>query len=207
MKRPICSKATLGRLPLYLTYLRTAEIGETVSASHISKSLSLGEVLVRKDLNAVCGNGKPKIGYHTDALLKKLESILGEHHTLPAVIVGAGKLGSALLGFEGFDAYGLKIIAAFDSRIEQRDSAVYPMEQFTHFCMMQDVHIGIITVPVNSAQEICDLMVRSGITAIWNFAPCVLQVPKSVIVQQENLALSLAHLTLSVRGATINQEE
>ncbi len=201
MKQPAITKATLGRLPIYLQYIKSSVQSETVSATTISKALGLGEVQVRKDLNLICEEGKPKIGYQTERLVSDLEKALGVHNKVPAVIVGAGKLGLALQGYDGFLEYGLEILASFDSDSEKRNmqysgKTIFPMEQFTHYCQMHDVHIGILTVPAASAQSVCDKMVQSGITAIWNFAPCTLKVPENVIVQQENLALSLAHLNL-----------
>lgn len=176
---------------------------ETVSATTIAKALGLGEVQVRKDLNLVCGEGKPKIGYLTDNLISSIEKFLGADRPASAVIIGAGKLGSALQGYDGFKTYGLEIAAAFDTDADKTERhseyAVYPMEQLASFCRTHDIRIGIITVPASSAQQVCDEMILSGITAIWNFAPCTLSFPENVTVRQENLALSLAHLKLSVK--------
>ncbi len=115
------------------------------------------------------------------------------------VIAGAGKLGRALLDFEGFAAYGLRIAAAFDVREDMSDERVMPMDSFRDYCRTFNIHAGIITVPAAKAQEVCDIMTESGITAIWNFAPTVLKVPENVTVCQEDLALSLAHLTMKHR--------
>ena len=196
MKEPICSKAALGRLPIYLDYLRTERPGETVSAAEISRALGLGDVQVRKDLNAVSGTGRPKVGYVTSELIADLEAVLGRKAEKLVVIAGAGKLGRALLDFEGFSAYGLRIAAAFDVDENVPDDRVLPMDCFREYCKSFRIHAGIITVPAAKAQEVCDVMVESGITAIWNFAPTVLNVPENVAVCQEDLALSLAHLTM-----------
>ena len=196
MKEPICSKAALGRLPIYLDYLRTERPGDTVSAAEISRALGLGDVQVRKDLNAVSGTGRPKVGYKTSELIADLEAVLGRKAQTLVVIAGAGKLGRALLDFEGFAAYGLRIAAAFDVDEKVPDERVLPMDRFRDYCRKFNIHAGIITVPAAKAQEVCDVMVESGITAIWNFAPTVLNVPENVAVCQEDLALSLAHLTM-----------
>lgn len=194
------SKATLGRLPSYLKILRELPQGETpyISATSISKKLSLGEVQVRKDLAAVSGSGRPKLGYVTAELIEKLEEILGYNHLTFAVLVGAGKLGKALLQYDEFERYGVKISAAFDlnESIVSPDSKtkILPMNQFECFCRTNGIKLGIITVGQGSAQAVCDQMVKSGITAIWNFAPCMLKVPEGILLQNENLALSLAHL-------------
>ena len=196
MKEPICSKAALGRLPIYLDYLRTERPGETVSAAEISRALGLGDVQVRKDLNAVSGTGRPKVGYKTSELIADLEAVLGRKAQKLVVIVGAGKLGRALLDFEGFAAYGLRIDAAFDIREDMSDERILPMDRFREYCRTSNIHAGIITVPADKAQEVCDIMTENGIKAIWNFAPTVLKVAENVTVCQEDLALSLAHLTM-----------
>lgn len=195
------SKATLGRLPQYLQYLRSLPNPEcsTVSATAIAKNLSLGEVQVRKDLAAVSGAGKPKIGYVTGALINDIESHLGYDRSTHAVLVGAGKLGKALLDYNGFEEFGVKIVAAFDCNkqvisVENTPKPILPMEALDAFCNENDVKLGIITVGKSSAQEVCDKLVESGITAIWNFAPCTLKTPENVLLKQENLALSLAYL-------------
>ena len=200
MEKPSVSKATLGRLPGYLEVLRElpSDAVPYISATTIAKKLSLGEVQVRKDLAAVSGAGKPKLGYVTKELVGKLEEALGYNHLTPAVLVGAGKLGRALLEYDEFQKYGVEISAAFDSneQVISLDSKteILPINQFEAFCKTKSIQLGIITVGEGSAQTVCDQMVRSGISAIWNFAPCKLNVPDGVLLQNENLALSLAHL-------------
>lgn len=205
MKETLVSRATLGRLPLYLEYLRSLPDIENknISATIISKGLGLGEVQVRKDLGSVVGTGKPKVGYVITELIDKLEKVLGFNDKKSAVIVGAGKLGRALLDYEGFGAYGLEIVAAFDNDVEkcgvsQSKKTIYPLEKLTDFCSSNNVKIGIIAVPQTAAQAVCDMMVESNITAIWSFSPTSLDVPDNVILQQENLALSLAHLKMQM---------
>ena len=200
MDKCTISKATLGRLPSYLEYLRNLPPDKVpyISATAIAKHLGLGEVQVRKDLAAVSGAGKPKLGYVTAELVEKLEECLGCNQVTSAVLVGAGKLGRALLQYDEFEKYGVKISAAFDSNERAislgSKTEILPMNQFEYFCKTKNIKLGIITVGEGSAQAVCDQMVKSGITAIWNFAPCKLKVPIGVLLQNENLALSLAHL-------------
>ena len=196
-------KATLGRLPQYLEYLKSLpETRRTISATAIAKALSLGDVQVRKDLASVCGAGKPKIGYETKALIERLEVCLGQKNHCRAILAGAGKLGRALLDYEGFSDYGLEIAAAFDCDdavgTSEAGKPIYPLEKMRDFCRENGIKIGIITVPKEAAQEVCDLMTENGITAIWSFAPINLKVPKGVALRQENLALSLAHLNQQI---------
>ena len=191
-------KATLGRLPQYLEYLRSLpEIRRTISATAIAKALSLGDVQVRKDLASVCGAGKPKIGYETDKLITDIESHLGYERLTNAVLVGAGKLGRALLDYDGFEDFGVKIVAGFDCNetvLTKGTKDILPIRDIEVYCREHDVKLGIITVGQGSAQEVCDKLVESGIKAIWNFAPVTLKVPNGVLLKQENLALSLAYL-------------
>ena len=191
-------KATLGRLPQYLEYLRSLpEIRRTISATAIAKALSLGDVQVRKDLASVCGAGKPKIGYEIDKLITDIESHLGYERLTNAVLVGAGKLGRALLDYDGFEDFGVKIVAGFDCNetvLTKGTKDILPIRDIEVYCREHDVKLGIITVGVGSAQEVCNKLVQSGIQAIWNFAPVTLKVPNGVLLKQENLALSLAYL-------------
>ena len=200
MDKSKISKATLGRLPYYFQYLTDPAIQEQpfISATRIAKGLAMGEVLVRKDLNAVCGRGKPKRGYRTEELMDSIKECLGYDNATPAVLVGAGKLGRALLDYDELSRYGVRILAAFDcnERSLRLSSSleILPMTEFGTFCQNHNVKIGIITVGAGSAQIVCDQMLAAGIRAIWNFAPCALKVPDGVLLLQENLALSLAYL-------------
>ena len=200
MSNSSVTKATLGRVPHYLKFLKELPDDgfEYISATHIARELELGEVQVRKDLNAISGAGKPKLGYVTEELIQKLENCLGCNRMTSAVLVGAGKLGKALLDYSGFEKFGVKIIAAFDSNETALSLSgkveILPISQFEQFCKEHNVKLGIITVGEGSAQTVCEQMVSSGVEAIWNFAPCKLKVPKGTLVQNENLALSLAHL-------------
>ena len=191
-------KATLGRLPQYLEYLKSLpETRRTISATAIAGALSLGDVQVRKDLASVSGAGKPRIGYETDILISDIESHLGYERLTNAVLVGAGKLGRALLDYDGFEDFGVRIVAGFDCNetvIKNGLKEILPIRDLRAYCQKQNVRLGIITVGEGSAQEVCDKLVESGIEAIWNFAPVTLKVPSGVILRQENLALSLAYL-------------
>ena len=205
MERSNVTKATLGRLPQYLQFLNGLPPGQYdhISATTIAKMLSLGEVQVRKDLAAVSGLGKPKVGYRTSELIKDLEDALGCKKLTPAILVGAGKLGRALLDYNGFEEYGVQITAAFDCneqvlRMNNTSKEILPIRSLKKYCSENGIRIGIITVGSGSAQDVCDQMLEAGITAIWNFAPCQLKVPDNVLFKQEILALSLAHLNSQI---------
>ena len=194
-------KATLGRLPQYLQYLKNLpqDKGATISATAIAKGLSLGEVQVRKDLAVVSGAGKPKVGYERTKLIDDIERNLGYEQLTNAVLVGAGKLGRALLDYDGFEEFGVRIVAGFDCNeqalpVGKNAKAILPIKDIGTYCAQNNVKLGIVTVGQGSAQQVCDALVSCGIEAIWNFAPCPLKVPAGVLLKQENLALSLAHL-------------
>lgn len=196
------SSATLKRLPIYLNYLKSLpqDRPANISATALASALGLGEVQVRKDLASVCEGGKPKIGYIVEDLISSIEEFLGYKDTNDAVIVGAGKLGKALLDYTGFKNYGLNIVAAFDIDAAlqgktETGKSIFALDKFEDLCRRLKIKIGIITVPANCAQEVCDMMVKNGIKAIWNFAPTHLNVPDDILVHHENIAASLAVLS------------
>lgn len=204
--RKTVSRATLGRVPVYLKFLKALPEDEKyVSATKIAASLKLGDVLVRKDLQMISGDGKPKVGYEKNDLMSKLSEYLENvDKRNRAVIVGAGKLGCALLGYQGFSDYGVDIVAAFDTDESKIGTMVggkkvHAASEFKSFCVENNINIGIITVPASAAQAVCDEMVECGIKAVWNFGPSSLNVPEDIIVQQENLALSLAYLNVLIK--------
>ena len=195
------SVATLNRLPQYLNYLKTlpADYAPYISAPTIAKALNLGYVQVRKDLAFVTKSGKPKIGYDTKQLKKDLEEFLGYNDLDDVILVGAGKLGSALLESTGFAHYGLKIAYAFDVSdkcgLTLNGKPILHLDKLPEVCGNLKPRIGIICVPKQFAQAVCDLMVENGIKAIMNFAPVHLKAPADVLIQNENIAASLALLS------------
>ncbi len=202
MTKHTISKTTLARLPIYLTYLKSLadDAPQNISATTIASELDLGEVQVRKDLASVSSSGKPRVGYNVPELIKELEKFLGYDDVHDAILVGAGKLGKALLDYEGFNQYGMSIIAAFDGAVEDEQKTdfgkpIYPMSKLDAICKRLSIKIGIITVPANCAQVVCDDLIASGVLAIWNFAPVHLSVPKGILVHDENMAASLAMLS------------
>ena len=196
------SKSVLKRLPGYLAYLKSMPENSPphISATALAGALGMGEVQVRKDLAMVSDGGRPKIGYLREALIDDIEQFLGYDNTTDAVLIGAGKLGQALMAYNGFDEYGLNILAAFDIRPEtkRKDSGkpILPLDQMIPFCKEHKILMGIITVPTEFAQEACDRMIQAGIKAIWTFAPKHLEVPDHVMVHNENMANSLAILSM-----------
>lgn len=197
------SRQALKRLPYYLNYLkRKQEAGASnISAPIIAADLGLNEVQVRKDLAAVSSvAGRPKIGYETERLIRDVEDFLGYNCMNQAALVGVGHLGRALLNYKGFLDNGMEIVAAFDNDpnvIGEKVAGhqIVSVSKLEDLCKRMRIHIGIIAVDGGHAQEICDRLVSCGVDAIWNFAPVHLIFPSSIIMQQENMASSLAILS------------
>ena len=196
------SKATIGRMPLYLHFLQeeSSKGAKYISSAVIAQNIPVSAVLVRKDLAIVSSQpGRPRLGFEVVRLIADIEKFLGYDNLSDAIIVGVGGLGKAFLGYEGFKSNGLNIVAAFDvdpSVIEERIAGkeVYALSELPQFVTKGKINIGIVTVPKEAAQGVVDLMVRSGIRANWNFAPIPLKVPKGIIVKNEDLSASLALL-------------
>ena len=206
MERKEISKSVLKRLPGYLSYLKSIPHGSVshISATALANALGMGEVQVRKDLALVSSGGRPKIGYPLETLIDDIEQFLGYDNTTDAVLIGAGKLGQALLGYSGFATYGLNILAAFDiappSEPGEDKKPIYHISELASFCRTHKVLMGIITVPGEHAQEVCDQLIACGIKAIWTFAPTHLDVPPHILVQYENMATSLAVLSMHLQA-------
>lgn len=206
MEKKEISKSVLKRLPVYLAYLKglPADGSPYISATAVANALGMGDVQVRKDLAMVSDGGRPKVGYCREELIDDIEQFLGYDNTNNCVLIGAGKLGQALLGYSGFDEYGLNIMAAFDANPigKTADGAkpILPMDKLCEFCRGNKVAMGIITVPAAHAQSVCNQMIDAGIKAIWNFAPTHLEVPAHILVQNENMATSLAVLSMHLQA-------
>jgi redox-sensing transcriptional repressor len=189
-------------MPLYLRILRRmkAEGGEYASGAVVAKELGLDPIVVRKDLAITGVVGRPRLGFALDEIIAGVETFLGWNNTTDAFLVGAGSLGSALLGYQGFQQQGLRIVAAFDSNPavigkKVRGKEILPISKMQDLAKRMHVQIGILTVNGEMAQEVADMMVAAGIRGIWNFTPTKLDVPDHVILQREDLAQSLAVLS------------
>ena len=199
---------TLRRLPSYYHYLlRLRENGqEMTSAARIGAALGVHHTQVRKDLAVTGSQGRPKVGHRVDDLITSIEEFLNWNNVSDAFLVGVGHMGTALLGYPGFERAGVKIVAAFDASPRRagrkvQGVPVLPVEKFPDLARRMHVVIGILTVPAEDAQGVAEMMVASGIQAIWNFAPIVLELPETVIVEDVALYSSLGVLSrrLAVR--------
>jgi len=196
------SEATLKRLPVYFHYLNDClDLGEkTMSCSKLSERFGFTPIQIRKDFESIGAVGRPRVGYDTKALIEVISSTLGYDNTKEAFLVGAGNLGKALLGYNGFEKYGLKIIAAFDKDEEVVGGTVagkpiMHLDRFAEMTKRMHIQIGIIAVPFEKTQEVANMMSKAGIKAIWNFAPVHIEVPDDMIIENVNMAASLAVLS------------
>ncbi len=194
--------STLKRLPQYLEVLRQLKRAglKEVSTTKISVFSDVHQTLVRKDIAFTNVVSNPKSGYNVDQLYKAIEALLNWNDTAASFLVGVGHLGSALLGYQEFAQKGLSIVAGFDNKPELIDTVVHGIPvfsalDFTIKAQQENIRIGIITVPPESAQLIADIMVHSGIKAIWNFTPQKIIVPADIIVEYVDMFASLAVLS------------
>ncbi|MGL4519131.1 MAG: redox-sensing transcriptional repressor Rex [Phocaeicola sp.] len=201
---------TLRRLPWYLSNVKLMkERGETyVSSTQISKQINIDSSQIAKDLSYVNISGRTRVGYEIDALIEVLERFLGFTEVHKAFLFGVGSLGGALLSDSGLHHFGLEIVAAFDVNPQLVGSEINGIPIFHSDELKQKmeeyaVQIGVLTVPINIAQEVTDQMIEGGIKAVWNFTPFRIRVPEHIVVQNTSL---YAHLAVMFNRLTANQE-
>ena len=201
---------TLRRLTWYLSNIKLMkEKGEQyVSSTQISKEINIDASQIAKDLSYVNISGRTRVGYNIDALIEVLESFLGFTNMHKAFLFGVGSLGAALLRDSGLHHFGLEIVAAFDVNPELvgkdlNGIPIYHSDDFEAKMKEYDVNIGVLTVPINIAQEITDKMVDGGIKAVWNFTPFRIRVPENIVVQNTSL---YAHLAVMFNRLNFNEK-
>ena len=201
---------TLRRLPWYLSNIKLMkEKGEQyVSSTQISKELNIDASQIAKDLSYVNISGRTRVGYNIDALIEVLESFLGFTNMHKAFLFGVGSLGAALLRDSGLHHFGLEIVAAFDVNPELvgkdlNGIPIFHSDDFEAKMKEYDVNIGVLTVPINIAQEITNKMVDGGIKAVWNFTPFRIRVPENIVVQNTSL---YAHLAVMFNRLNFNEK-
>lgn len=175
-----------------------------VTSDQIANYFGIHPTQVRKDLAFTGLIGKPKVGHVLQEALESVRNFLGWDTNSKAFIVGAGNLGSAIIGYGGFDVTGVSIVAAFDTDPDKighviNGIEVFPMRKFTDMALKMGVKIGIITCAAEAAEAVANTMVVSGITAIWNFTPVKPYVPENVIMEQTELYSSLAILSRRIK--------
>lgn len=197
--RILLPEPTLRRLPWYLAYvnmLRTQNI-DYVSSTQISKKIKVDASQIAKDLSFLNIKGKTRIGYQVENLATVLSDFLGFRDDHTAFIIGVGSLGSALIQDSGLMQYGLHIVAGFDVSesivgTEICGTPIYHISELRQREEQYKAGIGVLTVPVEFAQESADLLVESGLHAIWNFTPMRINVPDGVVIQNTSIYAHLA---------------
>lgn len=205
-KKIVVPIPTVKRFPSYLRILRQCqnEGMEYISATVLADELGLKPIQVRKDISYTGIEGKPKVGFVVDELIDYITHSLGWDNSAEALIVGVGNLGKAISMYEGFEAYGLSIVAAFDNDPNKIGTKVGSLvvrstDDLKSFIEESGIKIAVIAVPASCAQGVADNLVKCGIKGIWNFAPKDLKIPSDVVMQRTDLATSFAVLSVKMR--------
>lgn len=199
-------RKTVYRLSIYqrcLTRLRDNNI-ETVSSEALAKAAGVKSTQLRKDLTYFGQFGTRGLGYNVAGLSGAIGDVLGSSKLQPVILIGVGNLGAALLRYGGFQKEGFEIVAAFDTKPDSRrvkgmKTQLMDASMLPGFIRDHQIKMAILTVPATHAQEVVNLMVESGIQAVLNFSPVVLEVPKHVIVNNVDLAVELENLSYFIR--------
>jgi redox-sensing transcriptional repressor len=199
------SDSTVRRLSLYLQYLEQSETQSrpTVSSEELARRSGATSAQVRKDLSFFGSFGKRGMGYEVPALVARLREILGLQRAYRVVLVGAGKIGGALVHYEGFRRRGFEVSAIYDrdpKKIGSRSNGlvVRDVKQLEADLKKEPTDIAIVVTPGDAAQEVADRLVRAGVKALLNFAPVQLKVPRDVEVKTVNMAQELEALSYSL---------
>ena len=190
---------TLRRLPWYLAYAQLVQhSGETfLSSTQIAKNIAVDASKVAKDLSYVQISGRTRVGYDVNELVEVLEKFLGFTKSHKAFLFGVGSLGGALMHDNGLNHFGLEIVTGFDVKYELAGTSInripiHHVDRFKELQKQTGINIGVLTVPVERAQETADMMIEGGIQAIWNFTPFRIRVPENIIVQNTSIYAHLA---------------
>lgn len=202
MEKTSIPEVVIARLPVYIQKLNQLmrEGRENVSSQEMAEFLGMTSAQIRKDLSFFGGFGKKGVGYDVINLLESLRSILNLNQIWEVVLVGAGKLGQALLSYQGFSRKGFEIVMAFDNDtnvigqiiagIKVRD-----VSEMKNLTCPRSIPIAILTVPAANAQEMADQLIQCGVKAILNYAPVTLKVPEGIKLSNIDPVLNLQTFT------------
>ncbi|MGB9677539.1 MAG: redox-sensing transcriptional repressor Rex [Candidatus Ratteibacteria bacterium] len=206
MKRYI-PEDTIRRLPIYLrNLLNLKNIGKKITSSkEIAISSNILPDQFRKDISYFGKFGKRGVGYDVKKLIEALERIIGIDKEIKVILVGVGRLGSALLKYKGFSVLNMKIVCAFDKDVKKigkkvDDIEIKDINEMKDFLKKEKIKVGIICVPSNQAQKVAEYMVSCGIKGILNFAPATLNLPKNIFLSYVDMASELASLIFKLKN-------
>jgi redox-sensing transcriptional repressor len=204
---PKVAESTVRRLSLYLRFLEEFEKRgiATVSSAALAERAGTTPAQVRKDLSFFGSFGKRGLGYAVSQLASQLREILGLRRQYRVVVVGAGKMGRALVKYRGFQQRGFNVVGVYDTDSQKvgvswNGMRVRHAKQMEQDIIREHVDIGIIVTPATSAQDVADRLVRAGVRAILNFAPVQLAVPEGVTVKYVDMAVELEALSYALRN-------
>jgi redox-sensing transcriptional repressor len=199
-KKKNISMAVIKRLPKYHRYLGELLRNDVdrISSKELSEKIGFTASQIRQDLNCFGDFGQQGYGYNVRELHAQISSILGLNKDYNTIIIGAGNIGQAIANYR-FDRFGFNIIGIFDANpklvgIKIRDIEIQDIDRVPEYLKNNIVDIGVICVPKNNAQKVCDKLVQGGVKGIWNFAPIDLDAPEEITI--ENVHLSESVLTL-----------
>ena len=203
------SEAVIKRLPRYYRHLVMLESQgvERISSEKLAQQMRLNASQVRQDFNCFGGFGQQGYGYNVEYLYTEIGKILGLDQTHRLIIIGAGHLGQAIANYMNFERRGFLIKGLFDADPDLagkmvRQIPVRPMEELEQFIQVNNIDIGVLTIPKDGAAAVSDRLVKCGIKAIWNFAHLDLDVPDSVQVENVHLSDSLMKLSYNIRNSS-----
>ncbi len=191
----------------YLTEARSRTAPASVTSAEIAQALDIDPTQVRKDLGSVGLRGQGRVGFYADDVVHAIRHALAFDQIHLAILVGAGHLGGALIAYQGFARYGLRIVAAFDNDTDKvgRDVAgcagcvVRHSRGMKPFIRQHQIPLAILATPSSVSQRIADRVVEAGVTAIWNFSPTRIVVPEGVFVRNEHISLGMAELAYHLK--------
>lgn len=199
------SESTVRRLSLYLRFLEQSEQQghTTISSEELARRGGTTSAQIRKDLSFFGSFGKRGLGYSVPELAHRIREILGLERAYRVILVGAGKIGGALVHYEGFRERGFHVAAIYDRDPKKIGSrwnglVVRDVKHIETDLKKEPSDIAIVVTPAAAAQDVVDRMVRAGVKAILNFAPVQLSVPRDVAVKTVNMALELETLSYSL---------
>ena len=205
-RHKIQNTPAIRRMPTYMHKLMQLHAaGEKyTSAAKLAEYMELDQIVIRKDFELTGVQGTPGIGYKTSELIRAIRRFLGWNEIKTAFLLGAGSLGSALLGYEDFTEYGLHITGVFDSDPAKIGTMVHGYEvldirRLTEYALRDRPQLGIICTPSSCAQRLADQLMECGVGAFWNFANVCLKAPPDVVIQREVIAGGFAVLSRKLK--------